>query len=82
MVTTVGLERKSRYSSRTGTKKPSPLEIRELAVFCPKCKDLEVLWFVNGQLVQTRKFTQYGERYITTVARRRPVDYIVSPELR
>jgi phage FluMu protein Com len=62
MVTTVGLERKSRYSSRTRTKKLSPLEIRELAVFCPKCKDLEVLWFVNGQLVQTRKFTQYGEK--------------------
>jgi hypothetical protein len=62
MVTTVGLERKSRYSSRTRTKKLSPLEVRELAVFCPKCKDLEVLWFVNGQLVQTRKFTQHGEK--------------------
>ena len=31
---------------------------RELLVFCPKCKTLEMLWFDNGYLMQTRKFDQ------------------------
>jgi hypothetical protein len=31
---------------------------RELLVSCPKCKTLEILWFENGYLMQTRKFDQ------------------------
>jgi hypothetical protein len=36
----------------------------ELVVFCPKCKTLETLWFTNGWLMATRKFSQVnGELY-------------------
>ena len=30
----------------------------EFIAFCPKCKTLEILWFDNGYLMQTRKFAQ------------------------
>ncbi|MFH1383147.1 MAG: hypothetical protein ABIH70_09710 [Chloroflexota bacterium] len=33
---------------------------RELVALCPQCKAFETLSFVNGRLVQTRKFSQYG----------------------
>ncbi len=36
--------------------------VRELLVYCPKCKTLETLWFDNGHLVQTRKFDQNDGR--------------------
>ena len=32
----------------------------EVMVFCPACKAFETVWFNNGTLNQTRKFTQYG----------------------
>jgi hypothetical protein len=32
--------------------------LRELVVFCPKCKALETLSFDSGSLVETRKFIQ------------------------
>ncbi len=60
MVTTVESKRKSINSSRTRSRQ-SLVEIRELVAFCPKCKNLEALRFVNGQLVQTRKFSQRCE---------------------
>jgi hypothetical protein len=36
----------------------------ELVVFCPKCKTLETLWFTNGRLLPSIKFSQVnGELY-------------------
>ena len=38
--------------------------VSELVAFCPKCKNLQPLWFTDDQMVQTRKFTQRrGEIY-------------------
>ncbi len=33
---------------------------KEVMVFCPSCKAFETVWFTNGALNPTRKFTQYG----------------------
>ena len=33
---------------------------KEVMVFCPLCKAFETIWFSNGTLNQTRKFTQFG----------------------
>ena len=35
--------------------------MREIVVFCPVCKALEVLSFNDGWLMETRKFTQIGD---------------------
>jgi phage FluMu protein Com len=37
-------------------------EISEVVAFCPRCKNLQTLWFSEGQLVQTKKFTQRGDK--------------------
>jgi hypothetical protein len=34
--------------------------LAEFVVSCPNCKTLETLWFINGRLTQTRKFSQAG----------------------
>ncbi len=36
--------------------------ISEVVVFCPTCKTMETVWFANGWLVHTRKFTQDNKR--------------------
>ena len=33
----------------------------DLTVFCPGCKSLETVWFEDGTLMSTRKFTQRGD---------------------
>jgi hypothetical protein len=39
--------------------KADPLiSMRELVVYCPRCRTLETLWFNNGRLMEARKFTQ------------------------
>ena len=35
--------------------------ITERIAYCPGCKALETVWFNNGWLMQTRKFSQRGE---------------------
>jgi phage FluMu protein Com len=54
-------ERKTRTSSRISNER-SPVETHELVAVCPKCKTLEVLWFSDGRLEQTRKFNQSCEQ--------------------
>ena len=34
----------------------------EVMALCPLCKTFETLWFTGSKLVQTRKFTQYGDK--------------------
>ncbi len=51
----------------TGTRAPlrgPALEKRtgELLAFCPACKSLETIWFDEGVLMSTRKFTQHGDQ--------------------
>ena len=36
-------------------------EVKELVAFCPNCKVLETLLFIDDNLIQTRKFRQEGE---------------------
>jgi hypothetical protein len=45
--------------SRAAVIEPNVLS-NEFMVFCPACKSFETIWFNNGVLNQTRKFTQYG----------------------
>jgi len=33
----------------------------ELLAFCPACKSFETIWFDEGTLMSTRKFTQRGD---------------------
>ncbi len=33
----------------------------EATVFCPGCTAFETVWFANGHLRETRKYTQVGE---------------------
>lgn len=34
----------------------------EVTAICPNCKTMETLWFIGHSLVQTRKFSQQGNR--------------------
>jgi len=61
MVTTLDSERKSRDSSGIGSG-CLPVEIRELVAFCPKCKTLEAICFVDDHLMQNRRFSQRYEK--------------------
>ena len=56
------LAQRSQTQSLSRTAVQSVPDIRELVAFCPGCKTLETLWFSNGWLMQTRKFTQQGEQ--------------------
>jgi hypothetical protein len=49
--------RPGRHTSE-GVAEHVPLFEGELAVFCQGCKTLETLWFINGHLIETRKFNQ------------------------
>ena len=40
------------------TKGRPPMHLRELVVFCPRCKALETFWFTKDTLMPTRKFNQ------------------------
>ena len=33
----------------------------EATVYCPGCTAFETVWFLNGRLTATQKFTQIGE---------------------
>jgi len=33
----------------------------EVTVYCPGCTAFETVWFLNGRLMETQKFTQVGE---------------------
>jgi hypothetical protein len=33
----------------------------DLLAFCPGCKSFETIWFDDGTLLSTRKFTQRGD---------------------
>jgi hypothetical protein len=48
-----------RTLSRAAVIEPNVLS-NEVMVFCPACKAFETVWFNNGALNQTRKFTQCG----------------------
>ena len=39
-----------------------PLAEAEVVAYCPVCKAFQTLWFTGGRLIQTRKFSQYGEQ--------------------
>jgi hypothetical protein len=32
----------------------------DVTAFCPSCKSIETVWFENGVLLSTRKFSQRG----------------------
>jgi len=34
----------------------------EVMALCPLCKTFETVWFAGSKLVQTRKFSQYGNK--------------------
>ena len=40
----------------------SGLSSDEVVAFCPVCKAFQTLWFTTGRLIQTRKFSQYGDQ--------------------
>jgi hypothetical protein len=58
----LALDRRSESGTLQRTVASVPLPERELVVFCPGCKALEVLWFANGHLIPTRKFIQIDGR--------------------
>ncbi len=33
----------------------------EVLAFCPMCKAFQTVWFTDGRLTETRKFSQYGD---------------------
>ena len=40
-----------------------PVDLRgecEVTVYCPGCTAFETVWFLNGRLMETRKFTVRG----------------------
>jgi hypothetical protein len=49
----------NRIQSRT-IEAESEKESNEVMVLCPACKTFETVWFNKGELIQNRKFTQYG----------------------
>jgi hypothetical protein len=44
----------------------------EATVFCPACKTFETMWFFQGQLVATQRFTQQGPRLYHDCGSARP----------
>lgn len=62
MATFLDSERKPQGASGTRAKEPLLLEADELIASCPKCKNLETVRFVDGRLVQTKRFTQRYEK--------------------
>jgi len=44
----------------------------EATVFCPGCTAFETVWFLNGELMPTRKFAQVGSRIFHDCGTSRP----------
>ena len=40
----------------------SGLSSDEVVAFCPVCKALQTLWFTDSRLMETCKFSQYGDQ--------------------
>ena len=49
-----------------------PSRTRELVVFCPGCKTLETLYFNDGRLMSTRKFSQQGTHVLHDCGTEKP----------
>jgi hypothetical protein len=56
VATTLKSECNPGASLETGSE--SPVEVRELVAFCPRCKTLEALRFAGDHLLRNPKFTQ------------------------
>ena len=44
----------------------------EATAFCPGCSTFETVWFLNGDLMPTRKFAQVGQRLFHDCGTSRP----------
>ena len=57
MPLTLVKERQSSTIVETGSRALSG----EVMALCPVCKAFQTLWFTEGRLTPTRKFSQYGD---------------------
>jgi hypothetical protein len=52
---------KEQQTSTTG-RADSAVLAGEMMALCPACKAFQTVWFTEGRLMQTRKFSQYGDQ--------------------
>jgi hypothetical protein len=52
---------KEQQTSTTGRANSAVLA-GEMMALCPACKAFQTLWFTEGRLTPTRKFSQYGDQ--------------------
>ncbi len=46
--------------------------------YCPACRAFQTLWFIEGKLIPTRKFHQYGDQVYHDCGSREPCRFYLT----